>query len=184
MIEGGIRHERYKDTYDLSQFSAGVRYSDRFDHRAYWFADAAVSIKSYSGELSPGDSTCLKLGGGSRYYFDRLSEKFAPYGSAALYFQNTDQTRPVSSVQIENLRSFGINYDAIFGIRMSLSEDFFLDLESPIFAGELFKKNQRKNIVKSYLSIVKNESEDSANELFFRSFQDQQTIKLSFGIRL
>lgn len=185
LIHGVYKQSEVKDGLSKSDISLGGRYSEQFAEHQYWFAQADLSIKTYSGgSPTPSNSNNLSIAGGMRQYFDRFSERIAPFASAVASFKDKmDATQQLGSVTEVSLS--GLYYGADLGMRFSLSTDFFLDLSTPIFESALFATE--KTTVKTQDNngnTTETTQEISHNELYINTQGAFASLVVSFGMRL
>ena len=186
LVHGVYKQSKIKNGMSKSDISVGGKYSEQFEEHMYWFGQADLSIKTYSGgSPTPSNSNNLSLAGGARYYLDRLSERITPFVSAAVSFKNTTDAAQQPTYTEEKSHS-GLYYGADFGIRISLSTDFFLDLSTPLFESALFanEKTTRKTQDPTTGAVTEISKERSINELYINTQGAFSDLIIAIGMRL
>lgn len=182
-LHGGFQREKIENIYTKTSIGLGARYAMQFSDRMYWYGEGSAEMTSFSGPLAPDDHTALKAGGGVRYYFDRLSERFVPYAAGLAYLGSEEMTT-YSENSVQSIRSMGLFYGAAFGLRWSLTEKFFLDLESKLFTSALFEKQEVKVNSRVGNVVTKSSLNNNKTNLYASSFGDLSNIVLAIGARL
>ena len=159
------------------------KYSQKMDEHLYWFAqaDLKISLYSSSAELQPSNNISFKLDSGTRYYFAHFHKRLIPFSEVKASIYNLTASSPYQNV-VYGYHTMGISYGSDIGLRVSLSEMIFLDLNYFIFSSNLYliKKTTTKGLSET-------KSEDSQvtvkqNQLFIDSLSDFSNLKISLGI--
>ncbi|MFK7824948.1 MAG: hypothetical protein AB8G05_12375 [Oligoflexales bacterium] len=186
LVHGLYKQSKVKDGMSKSDITLGGRYSEQFEEHMYWFGQADLSLKTYSGgSPTPSNSTNLSLAGGSRYYLDRLSERISPFASGTVSFKSTtDAIQQFGTIQEVSLS--GLYYGADVGMRFSLSSDFFLDLSTPLFESALFANEKTTTKIQDPTSgdVTETSQERSVNELYVNTQSAFSSLIVSVGMRL
>ena len=186
LVQGLYQKSKVKDRLSTSVISFGARYAKQFSSNMFWYADGMLGIKNYSsaGELTPDNKNDLKLGGGVRMYLEAFSNRLTPYVSGGASYQSISSATQNNANSMTESEDSGIFYGASVGIRFSLSKDFFLDLEAPLFTSAL--NADRKSTTTNRVGGVNQESKSSENrqELFIDSKSAFSSLEISLGMRI
>ena len=186
LVHGLYQQSKIKDGLSKSDINLGGRYSEQFAEHMYWFGQADLSIKTYSGgSPTPSNSNNLSLAGGARYYLDSFNERVTPFATGIVSFKNTtDVVQPFGTLQ--EVSASGLYYGADIGMRFSLSSNFFLDLSTPMFESALFanEKTTTKNLDTTTGQVTETSQERSLNELYINTQGAFARLVVSVGIRL
>lgn len=185
-LQGLYRQSDVKKGMSKSEISAGARYSQQFAANMFWFAEGGMNFKTYSGggELTPKNSNDMSIKGGARYYFDRLGEKVAPFATMHLMWQNDTDAVQFSDTRVEEVKKQGLYYGSTVGLRMSMSDQFFLDVETPLFASALRAKERITVSAEMNGTVVDDTSEVQKSELFVQGDGALSSIVISVGMRI
>ncbi|MCX6105756.1 MAG: outer membrane beta-barrel protein [Proteobacteria bacterium] len=187
-LSGAFRNAVYKSndstSFSTTQFGAGLRYADRIDGPWYWYAEGALELINYSksaAPIVPSNTANLGLGGGIRYYFEKLSDRVEPYALASGSFRSEQIATPAANGYTETDKN-GLYYRADFGIRISLQKEFFVDFEVPLFDSALFATE--KDIQADFSGEgTKSSSEKQRIELFAKSTGSFNGMNVALGYR-
>lgn len=176
-----------KDAGKETEISAGGRFSDQLDSRMYWFGQARLTLRSYTkGDVgdAPDDSTSLSLGGGVRYYFNKLSETVAPFAYGLGEYRSEKEGETSGGTPVEHEKN-GLYYGAYFGIRLSLGADFFVDIETPLFDSALFATETRETETTDAAGkTTKTKDETKRTELYANTTGALNSAVVALGMRL
>ena len=188
VLSGAFRNAVYKtndaSSFSMTQFGAGLRYADRIDGPWYWYAEGELGLINYSksgAPIVPSNTANLGLGGGIRYYFQKLSDRIEPYALASGSFRSEQVATPVSNGYTETDKN-GLYYRADFGIRISLQKEFFVDFEVPLFDSALFATEKDTKADFSGAG-TKSSSEKQRIELFAKSTGSFNGMNVALGYR-
>ena len=186
LVHGLYKQSKVKDGLSKSDITLGGRYSEQFAEHMYWFGQADLSIKTYSGgSPTPSNSNNLSLAGGARYYLDRFSDRIAPFATGIVSYKNTtDASQQFGGIQEVSLS--GLYYGADVGMRFSLSTDFFLDLSTPVFESALFanEKTTTKTLDTTTGLVTEAKQERTLIELYVNTQGAFASLVIALGIRM
>ncbi len=162
----------------------GGRFGDVVDGPVFWFAEGGISLKSYTrgtATAAPDSSTGITAGGGLRYYFNKLSESWAPYGLAYGRVQSQKDATYNTGGFTETDKN-GLYYGANFGIRLSLQHEFFVDFETPLFTSALFATEKEETTTYGSPN-TKSELTKKKTELYVNSAGAFDSVLVALGMR-
>jgi hypothetical protein len=170
-----------KDTIEF-----GSRYGDKFDgEMVEWFGQGSMILRSYDAgenDLSPSNSTSLRLGGGIRSYFDPLTENVAPF-AYILGEYRADKDGTFQSNGYTETEASGLYYSAAIGMRMGLDGTFFVDFETNLFESALRATEESTTVTEVGGVETTTESETTKTELYGDSSASLATMGISLGMR-
>ncbi len=173
-----------QDTGKKTVMDLGARFGEVVEGPLYWFGEGGISLKSYSrgaASVAPDSSTGLAVGGGLRYYFEKLSESWSPYGLAFGKVQSVKDATYSSSGFTETDKN-GLYYGAHFGIRLSLQKEFFIDFETPLFESALFA-TEKEDVTTYGSPNTKSELTKKKSELYVNSTGAFENVQVALGMR-
>ncbi len=144
IVKGFYQSEKVRDGLETTNISLGSRYLDSLGGKMSWYADFGFAIKSYSAPSNePGNQTDVKVGGGVRMAFSPLLEKVIPYISGGAFYKS--ETGPVtwSAAVTSWTQESGLFYNGAAGLHLPFSNDFFVEVETPLFVSALAGKSVR-----------------------------------------
>ncbi len=161
----------------------GGRLGGEIDQRFHWFGESNLTLRTYdegdSGD-APDNSTSLALGGGVRYYFSRFSEFSVPFTAAFARFK-TDKNAEQDLTGITETESTGLYYGGRVGIRFGLDQDFFLDLETPLFESALFAQEKTELTTPAG---VKTKFSKSRTDIYLNTTGALSSMVVALGLKL
>lgn len=171
-----------------STIDLGTRYGDKLDEDTTWYGQGRLTMRSYEeGELdaAPSNSTSLSLGYGTRFDFDSFTETSFPYLTLLGEYKN-DKRADINGNSFTETEKNGLYYSAGVGVRVGLTIDVFLDLESQLFESALFATEKTETTtVAPDGSETSSESETQKTELFVDSFEGFfNSVTVSVGMLL
>lgn len=188
LVSGLFRNESYKtngnDAGNKTTLEAGARLAAPLDGRFFWLAQGSLTLRNYTkgnNAEAPSSSSSLALGGGLRYYFNKLSEHVEPFANLHGEFRDSKDATPESGGYTESDKN-GLYYGADFGIRLSLQKEFFVDFEVPLVDSALFA-TEKATAVTFGPPKVSNTSETKRTELFAKSTGSFNDFKVALGMR-
>ncbi|MCB9228433.1 MAG: hypothetical protein H6618_02385 [Deltaproteobacteria bacterium] len=184
VLQGLYRHANMDHQLSGSEFGFGARYAEQFNRNMFWFADGSLTFKTYSGagKLTPGNNQDIRIGGGARMYLERWSEHMVPFASAHSRFQKTSQVSTLGN-SILSLSESGIYYGGTLGLRLNLSSDFFLDIETPLFESALIARQNSVHTTMINGQIQREKSSKNRQELALQSQGILKDFLISVGMR-
>jgi len=191
LVSGFYRSEKSKidgdDAGKESTIDIGGRFADLFDTRTQWFAQGLLTMKSYDAgknDKAPSDSTSLALGGGIRYYFNKMAEDVTPFAYGLAQYKNQKDAEQ-NTTGFSESESNGLFYGAAAGIRLGIDADFFMDLETTLFDSALFATDETEttsvNPANGQTTKVKRET--SKTELYLNTSGAFQNVLVALGWR-
>lgn len=184
LVSGLYKNEKEKGGETKSEISAGGRFADQLDAKMFWFGQGLLTMRSYSGD-GPSDSTSLNVGGGIRYYFNKLGENVSPFAyGLGEYRSNKDASQ--NGASYTETEENGLYYGAYFGIRLSLDTTFFVDFEAPLFDSALFgtEKSETTSTDPTTGTKSTSKSEKTKTEIFGSSTGALTSMRVALGMRL
>lgn len=166
-----------------SSIEAGGRFGSMVDGKLGWFAQALLALRSYdapSGQQAPSDSTSLRAGGGVRVIGKRWNETAIPFIWGLGEFRSEKVANQTFNIYDgTETETNGLYYSGGVGLRLSIDQTFFVDLEGALFDSALFATSKRT-------STDPNNSgtEQSTKELYFKTYSPLANVVVSLGVKL
>ena len=188
LVQGVFKNRASPGGFRESTLSAGGRYSQPWDDNIFWYGEAQLGFRTYSGggELTPSDSTSIKVGGGARYYFDHYSDRVIPFAMGRVHLARLRDAESGRGFQgLTERTETGIFYGSDLGVRFSLNDDFFVDIETEVFTSALYSKesNEISRVSQRGIRESKN-ARGSRSELAFNTSNAFTSMILVIGMRL
>ncbi len=176
-----------EDSGSKSVIEVGSRYGDKFDGEMIeWFGQGSLILKSYdagANDVSPSNSTSLRIGGGLRNYFDPLTENVAPFVHLLGEYR-ADKNGEFTNSGYTETEASGLYYSGAIGLRMGLDGQFFVDFETNLFESALRATEETTVVtIAADGSETKTESESSKTEIYGDSSGALATMGISLGMR-
>ncbi len=183
MVSGLYKSEKVKTaagSTGASTIELGARYAEPFDDTMHWFGQGDLTLRSYSGDGAPDDSTSLELLGGVRMYYPSFSLSVTPFLSVYGGYKaetSVSSWSPVTEVEVSGLYYFGSA-----GFRFNLATSAFLDIEVEAFESALFATE--KTTVAGTPPAGSTETKTTKTELFASTFSPSLAgLKVGVGFR-
>ena len=174
-----------KDAGKKSTISVGGRVADQLggSPQLCWFGQGNLTLKSYSkGDYpaAPSDSTGLRIGGGLRYYFGKLSENVSPFVYGLGEYRD-DKDASFGATGYTETEESGLYYSGSFGIRLNLAQEYFCDLETPLFDSALF--GDKKSVTTDAADKKTSKDETKSTDLWVNSTGAFSAVQVALGMR-
>lgn len=166
-----------------STIDVGARYGDMLDQRLGWFGQGSLEMVSYSypsGTQEPSDTTNLSLGGGVRYIGKRWNEAAIPFLWTLGEIRNRKSATPNGPTYTETEEN-GLYYSGGAGLRLTIDQDIFVDLECPVFESALFATVKTKTPNPTGGETT---TEKSQNQLHIKTYGPFNALTLNIGVKL
>ena len=176
LISGFYRGAKIENSFEKSEISAGARYSDLFEGHLHYFAESTIDIKTYrsKGGRAPKNRLDLRIVGGGRYYLDPFTARMTPYCSGNMALIDESDVSENSGGILTETRRFGLYYGTQIGLRFSLTLEYFMDIEAPLFQSALFAKER--------VSFGATSIETTKTDLYLDTSGSFENINIALGM--
>ena len=171
---------------ETTVLGGGARYLAPWEDPMTLFVQGLFEMRSYSGENpKPSDSTSIQIGGGIRYYGQKWSESFHPFLQASASLSALTSAEKSQANSYTETKENGIQYDGAFGFRMKFDQDFFVDLELPLFkSGLSFARKVETTTRDATGNETKTETEEKHFDFYGSSYAGISEMTVSVGMHL
>ncbi len=176
-----------KSTGSTSHFGLKGRFHDDLSENMAWYGIGGLSMTSYSaadGRKSPDNFVGIDIGGGIRHYFKAFAAGVVPFASGGARISNDKEVEYTSTGYIDTTTN-GLRYEAAVGIRAGLDENFFAELELPLFDNALFGVRKKVTVVDAVGTTSASESKEETtySELWVDSTASIVAARVALGYK-
>ena len=168
-----------------SDFGAGATYLDMLNEKMGYYVTGGLNFYNYSGgdAGAPDNFTGTKLGGGIRYYFTPFNTYVVPFASVGAKYQTSQSVDFIANGYVQN-RKTGLYYDALAGVRIGLSQKFFMELEIPFFTSPFKSFAKTTRVTQTSTGKTSDDTQTTETALSGKTFESLNAITVGLGIKI